>query len=159
VVAKPVCQTDIFATIESAIESLSGQSTATNQAASSGEDSESFLETFRDPKATVRQSAMIHHSSNGQFAVRKGKWKLVMPRGEGTAALFDLDADIGETKNLAAQAPEVTERLTKLLTDAVLQGRSTPGPKASNDTDYWDDLTWITAEQYTASHADVSRSE
>ena len=67
-------------------------------------------------------------------AVRSGKWKLHFPHGYRTMtnkrgaggmpgdyrparielALYDLQADPGETTNVAAQHPEVVERLTRL---------------------------------------------
>jgi arylsulfatase A-like enzyme len=55
----------------------------------------------------------LHWSSCGMWAVRQGKWKLV---GGKSAGLFlsDMDADVTETKNLAAKHPEVVARLKKL---------------------------------------------
>ena len=47
--------------------------------------------------------------------------------------LYDLSADIGEYKNVQADYPEVVERLTKLLEAQISEGRSTPGPKQTND--------------------------
>jgi arylsulfatase A len=64
-------------------------------------------------------------------AVRDSEWKLVLPSGDGTAGkkktaggtvsesvaeLFNLKTDIGETKDVAAQHPEVIARLDKLVT-------------------------------------------
>ncbi|MBI4905184.1 MAG: sulfatase-like hydrolase/transferase [Acidobacteria bacterium] len=43
-------------------------------------------------------------------AVRKGKWKLV-EFGDQLSALFDLEADIGERKDLSANHPEVVREL------------------------------------------------
>jgi arylsulfatase A len=63
-------------------------------------------------------------------AVRDSEWKLVLPSGDGTAGkkktaggtvsesvaeLFNLKTDIGETKDVAAQHPEVVARLQKLV--------------------------------------------
>jgi arylsulfatase A-like enzyme len=48
-----------------------------------------------------------------QKAVRRGKWKLV--RDRGMDLLFDLEADIGERKNLAYRHPDVVARLGKEL--------------------------------------------
>lgn len=45
--------------------------------------------------------------------IRRGKWKLV--KGRGTSELFDLDADLGETKNLAEKNPEIVAELEELL--------------------------------------------
>jgi arylsulfatase A-like enzyme len=47
-------------------------------------------------------------------AVREGRWKLVRLRGK-PAELFDLAADIGETRNLAGLEPEVAQRLAAAL--------------------------------------------
>lgn len=62
-----------------------------------------------------------HHGvCGGQQAVRDGKWKAVR-LGSGTPSpapvqLFDLDADPGERRDVAAANPEVLERLTALMT-------------------------------------------
>jgi arylsulfatase A-like enzyme len=67
----------------------------------------------------------FYFSKNELHAVRQGRWKLRLPdrtvfydyvkdRGTSAAELYDLDADIGETNNLAAAHPAVVERLTAL---------------------------------------------
>ena len=55
----------------------------------------------------------------GQLAVRMGKWKGIW-RGvkknpDVTMELYDLDADIGETKDLAANHPEIVARLKAIM--------------------------------------------
>ena len=59
------------------------------------------------------------------FAIRDGKWKLVLgngsggrqkPRGKPFAKpyhLFDMTADISETRNLIEQHPDIAARLEK----------------------------------------------
>jgi len=47
--------------------------------------------------------------------------------------LYDLNSDIGETKNVYTEHHEVVARLTKLLERYVADGRTTPGPKQAND--------------------------
>ncbi|WWC69062.1 uncharacterized protein I206_102998 [Kwoniella pini CBS 10737] len=50
----------------------------------------------------------------GQAAIRQGKWKAVWlppPTGKDEWLLFDLDADPGETKNLAGENPEKLHQL------------------------------------------------
>jgi arylsulfatase A-like enzyme len=52
-----------------------------------------------------------------QRAVRRGKWKLVIgaPGAGASPCLFDLANDLGETKDLAAQQPDVVRDLTAAL--------------------------------------------
>ena len=76
------------------------------------------------------REATVHHSINGSFAVRQGKWKLCECPGSGgwsaprpgkatkglpEGQLFDLEADLGETTNVAADHPEVVARLRAVL--------------------------------------------
>ncbi len=46
-----------------------------------------------------------------QAAARKGNWKFVQTRA-GTSELYDLAADLGESKNLAAEKPDVLKDLS-----------------------------------------------
>jgi arylsulfatase A-like enzyme len=49
-----------------------------------------------------------------QFAVRQGAWKLVKPSLADEPMLFDLAADVGETKDLASEHPERVRDLKRL---------------------------------------------
>jgi hypothetical protein len=49
--------------------------------------------------------------------------------------LFDLSSDVAETKNVAADHPEIVERLRKELEDGIARGRTTPGAQQSNDAE------------------------
>ena len=51
-----------------------------------------------------------------QFAVREGDWKLV-GRQNSETQLFNLAADVGESRDLAAAQPEVLARLTQAYAD------------------------------------------
>ncbi len=48
------------------------------------------------------------------YAVREGQWKLVHRQGK-PAELYDLSTDIGESKDLAAQKPDIASHLTAAL--------------------------------------------
>lgn len=136
-----VCQADLMATCA---EILGGKLPD-----NAGEDSVSILPgLLGSSKAPIHES-VVHHSVNGSFAIRKGKWKLILCASSGgwTAPtpgsdearalpdnqLYDMSVDVGETKNLQAEHPEIVEQLTRDLDQIIANGRSTPGPKQSND--------------------------
>lgn len=109
--------------------------------ADAGVDSYSILPLLRGIAAPVRET-IVHHSINGAFAIRDAKWKLALCAGSGgwskgggaeSPQLYDMTTDSAETKNIAAQNPEVVARLTKQLERIVADGRSTPGPSQKND--------------------------
>lgn len=113
-----------------------------------GEDSVSILPAlFGTAKEPLRE-ALVHHSINGDFAIRQANWKLALCAGSGgwsaprpgspaaralpPMQLYDLAADIGETRNVQADHPEIVARLTALLRKYIADGRSTPGPPQPN---------------------------
>jgi len=136
-----ICLTDFFATCA---EIFNDQLPA-----NTGEDSYNILpvltgENYEQP---IRE-AIVHHSSNGSFSIRQGKWKLEICAGSGgwtippeTAILkklpmiqlYDLKNDIREQNNLSELYPDVVYRLTRLLEKYVSEGRSTPGASQKND--------------------------
>ncbi len=118
---------------------------------SAGEDSVSILAAMRGTEKSPLHEAVVHHSINGSFAIRQGKWKLVLSADSGgwsaptpgskeaqglpDTQLYDLEAEIGETNNLQAKHPEEVARLTTLLDQIIANGRSTPGLKQANDAE------------------------
>ena len=108
--------------------------------------------------SSVRE-AIIHHSIDGSFSIRKGKWKLEMCPGSGgwsyprpesdyfglpSIQLYNLDTDISECWNVYKEHPEVVESLQSLLTQYVINGRSTPGVKQNNfEGVEWEQLWWM----------------
>jgi arylsulfatase A-like enzyme len=136
-----VCLTDILATMADSF----GETLPPDAA----EDSFSFLPSLLDPKAASARSSCVHHSINGSFAIREGRWKLAAcgdsggwsdPRpgsakavGLPAAQLFDLESDPAESHNLAADAPQRAEALIELLRRIIHDGRSRPGPQSAND--------------------------
>ena len=125
-----------------------------------GEDSVSNLPLWR--KESLDQplrEATVHSSVNGSLSIRQGRWKLEMcpgsggwsypqpgPESEGLPPiqLYDLETDIGEQQNIAADHPDVVESLTDLLTSYIQNGRSTSGaPQQNVGGRYWEQLWWL----------------
>ena len=125
-----VCTTDLMATAAA----VSG--TALGKGA--GEDSYSIVPVLlgKQGEKPLRE-ATIHHSVRGMFAIRKGKWKLIVGRGSGGRTkidksdqnkiqLFNMEKDVRETKNIHQTHPEIVQELTTLLEKYKSNGRSTP---------------------------------
>ncbi|MCC9655883.1 sulfatase family protein [Rhodopirellula halodulae] len=136
------CLTDLYTTFQS----ITGQP----REAAGGEDGFDLSGVFAGDAASDRE-ALVSHSIGGSFAIRRGNWKLCLSHGSGgwsdprepkaknaglpPMQLYDLDADPGERNNVADQNPDVTQSLLRLLREYVDSGRSTDGPKLSNDRD------------------------
>ena len=133
----PICQTDLLATLA---EMLGGKLPNT-----AGEDSNSFYAEMLNPNTVKKRPPIIHHSSQGRFAIREGKWKLIMAgaRKAMKSQLYDLEKDPGETVNLSGKHPEIVTSLTAKITGIIKTGRSSPGTPVKNDTPPWPDLGWI----------------
>jgi arylsulfatase A-like enzyme len=135
-----ICLTDLFATCAGIL----GRKLPDDAA----EDSVSILPALTGEAKTPLREAVVHHSINGSFAIRQGQWKLELcpdsggwsePKPGAAAAaklppvqLYDLANDIGESRNVEAQHPEVVARLTALLEKYAADGRSTPGRPQAN---------------------------
>jgi arylsulfatase A-like enzyme len=131
-----------------------------------GEDSVSILPLLRGAEAPLTgREALVHHSSNGSFAVRQGAWKLLLCPGSGGWSaprpgtseinglprfqLYNLEEDRAETHNLAAEHPDIVQRLGRWLSDSIERGRSTPGaPRPRDTTRPWPQTAW--REAFTA---------
>lgn len=136
-----VCLTDLIATCAEIVD--------TDLPDSAGEDSISIIPALSGSKLPEEREAIVHHSIDGYFAIRRGKWKLILcshsggvsdPKPDSDEAktlpksqLYDLSEDLAETKNLASEHPEVVAELTKLMEKLVEEGRSTPGARQKND--------------------------
>ncbi len=137
-----ICLTDLIATCAA----ITNDSLPDDAA----EDSFNLLpvllsETVEEP---VRE-ATVHHSINGSFSIRQGKWKLNFCPGSGgwshptpkeareqnlyPVQLYDVLADSAEVINLAERNPEIVKRLTNIMNKYVSDGRSTPGAKQTNE--------------------------
>ncbi len=94
-------------------------------------DGKDILPLMTKPGAPSPHDAFFYYNGEKLEAVRSANWKLVFPRTamddtpyerkQGAAkeallpeALYDLAADVGETKDLIRQHPEVAQRLSAL---------------------------------------------
>jgi arylsulfatase A-like enzyme len=71
---------------------------------------------------TSNRDMFFYYSGDHLCAVRQGKWKLHVYRGNWIMSdahpvyeLYDLEADIGETNDVRAEHPDVAERLLALI--------------------------------------------
>lgn len=137
---KTICLTDFMATCAA----LMNEKLPDN----AGEDSYNLLPLLYQKPNEFEREATVHHSIDGNFAIRKGKWKLIFCAGSGgwtfpkkgkeeeglpPIQLFNLENDISETKNLQAEYPAVVKDLTALMTQYVKNGRSTKGKMQKNE--------------------------
>ena len=125
-VEETICLTDVFATLAEVAEAPLPEDAA--------EDSFSLVPLLEG--RSWDRAPVIHHSANGMFAIRDGRWKLVAGNGSGGREkplgepfaepyrLFDLAEDPREKHDRAAQSPETLERLTAELDRIRKSGRS-----------------------------------
>ncbi len=131
-----ICQTDLMATAAAVV--------GHKLPADAAEDSYNILPALLGKKLSkpIRE-ATVHHSANGFFAIRQGRWVLIdnktgdnnkepdwfkQERGylshDQPGELYDLTADFQERKNLYGEKPEVVRRLKELLEKYKRDGRS-----------------------------------
>lgn len=139
-----VCLTDFMATTGAII----GEKLSDNSA----EDSYNILPVLLGKKQNkpIRE-ATVHHSIEGVFSIRQGNWKLIFGPGSGgwsnptpkkarnehlpLLQLYNLKNDISEKNNIAELHPTIVEKLTLLMQEYVINGRSTKGKPQKNDTE------------------------
>ena len=123
------------------------------------EDSYSMMPILSG-KGHSKRKDVIHHSIDGRFALRSGKWKMVFWPGSGgwggpTAKspewtslpeyqLFNMEEDPSEKHNLYGSHKSLEKKLYNRLKKYVLEGRSTPGIPQDNDKDStWDQIKFL----------------
>lgn len=134
---EPICAVDIMATLASIVDYQLPSDAA--------EDSYDLSSLWLDAnigtdagEAPFRE-AIVHHSVNGSFAIRKGDWKMIPQKGNGgwthaqsvrqaanepDGQLYDMESDPAETNNLWNQHPDIVKSLTELLKKYQSEGRS-----------------------------------
>ena len=151
-IGKTICLSDFMASFAE----LTGYKLKNNEA----EDSFSlFPALFNENPDEFQREATIHHSGNGHFSIRKGQWKLLLapgsagwsyprpgeePAGSPPIQLYDMTADQGEKVNVQDQYPEVVAEMKKLITQIIIDGRSTPGVSQRNEGLFpWKQVNWL----------------
>jgi arylsulfatase A len=99
-------------------------------------DGRSQLPLLKDERAKSARTELVHNTYNDHYAIRQGCWLYIdAPTGEVTkspawfneasgyapnehrTALFDLDGDLGQKKNVVAAHADVAERLKTRLAE------------------------------------------
>lgn len=95
-------------------------------------DSISFMPTLRgEPKRQKQHDYLFweFYERRGARAVRQGQWKAVRTSWHGPIELYDLEADLGETKNIAADHPDIVKRMADSMESAHTDDKDWPTPK------------------------------
>ena len=100
--------------------------------ANAGEDSVSLLPELLGTAKSGAREATVHQSAAGDLAIRQGPWKLVFLKS-GQRELYNLEADLSETKDVLAANAEVAAKLTALMQSTIDRGRSTAGEAQKNE--------------------------
>jgi arylsulfatase A len=130
-----VCLGDLMATCAEII--------GTKLPSNAGEDSISMLPLLHGQTDLPTRSYMVHHSANGNFAVRSKDWILIDAPSGGDVPepewfrrergytshnfpgeLFDLNKDVPEKNNQYGENPEVIRALSELLENAKRAGQA-----------------------------------
>lgn len=144
--ATPISLTSFMATCAD----IAGCAIAPNHA----EDSFSIYNHLKgNPGPASRgEQLVIQHSNDGQFSIRRGRWKLITcPYSGGWSfptrdhltddmppmQLFDMSTNVSEhsAENLYYQHPQIVKALTEELQWAISNGRTTQGPALQNNVE------------------------
>ena len=85
--------------------------------------------------APMKERALFWHLASSYknpacSIIRKGDWKLIQYLKTGKVELYNLQTDLKESQNVAAQNPELTKELTKELS-AWRKANNAPLPPSS----------------------------
>ena len=140
--------TDFYATFAE----ITGYKLKDNEA----EDSFSIWK-FLEGKGKFKRKDLVHHSVDGSFSIRTPEWKLLFcPHSGGWSyprkneenisrfpphQLYNMTTDVIEQQNIEDQHPDLIKKYSRIMRKYILNGRSTPGKKQSNETEgEWDQI-------------------
>ena len=78
-------------------------------------DGINYLPTLLGDEARQKKHEYLYWKYSGTRAVRMGKWKAVGQPSGGRFELYDLEADLGESKNVAADNPQIVVRMKRIM--------------------------------------------
>lgn len=97
-------------------------------------DGRDIWTVLTESAASPHDALLLCGTKPGQAAIRKGSWKLLVGVAGPDIQLYDLTADLGESKNVAREQPEKVKELKMLLDGwlgaAVPPGNAGPAKKA-----------------------------
>ena len=73
-----------------------------------------------------KQHELLYWELGGQQAIRMGDWKAYRKNPDAALELYDLKADIGESKDLAAERPDIAKKMEKLMETARTESEEFP---------------------------------
>ena len=129
-----VHQADVLATVAD----LAGAPLVSN----AGEDSFSILPLLLEETDSIRESA-VSCAGSGLPSFRMGPWKYIAGVGSGgwskggddglPVQLYNLETDLGETHNLAAEEPQQLAAMQKAFEAVIARGGSRADAASNND--------------------------
>lgn len=139
-----MCTTDLIGTVSGMLNVEMPENGA--------EDSYNLWPAFVGNSQKGIREAIIHHSFDGFFSIRKGKWKFTphigsggftipknipSPKNKSVGTLYDLEKDPEEKNNLFEEYPMIVEELRVLLDKYQKQGysRTMNGNSTAKSTD------------------------
>ena len=127
-----ICIGDLLATCAEIVD--------VEQVENAGEDSYSFLSVLMGEEPTrPERTAIVHHSGDGMFSIREGRWKLILGLGSGgfsqpvrikpgpgnpQGQLYDMEGDFQEMTDLWKQRPDIVQHLKEKLDEYIRMGHS-----------------------------------
>ena len=138
---KLICLTNLIATCAE----ITNQTLPKN----AGEDAQSILPLLLKENTATEHDVVVHHSIQGKFSIRKGKWKMNLCPGSGgwsspndkkarelnlpEIQLYNIKKDESEKKNVYKRKPDVVKELTAALEKIVANGYTFSGKETKND--------------------------
>lgn len=112
-----VCSTDLMATIAAMVDAKLPRDAA--------EDSYDVSSVLLGTAKDEIRPATVHHGAQGEFSLRKGRWKMIEQLDSKPMELFDVKSDPSEKHDISAQHPEIVTELLSILNGYRTNARST----------------------------------